>query len=116
MFRSLIAGLLILALLLAGACTTAPGGTSDQSIIPTIIFLAVIFGIFYFLMVRPQRKRQKEHEQLVSQLQKGDQVITAGGIYGQIESISPDSVIIKLESGATMRVARGSVIARRPLQ
>ncbi|HEY78547.1 MAG TPA: preprotein translocase subunit YajC [Dehalococcoidia bacterium] len=79
----------------------------------TIVFLVLIFALFYFLMIRPQRKRQKEHQELVGQLQKGDRVVTAGGIYGIIESISEDSVVIKVESGATMRVARGSVALKR---
>ena len=105
----------VLATALTG-CAVAPQGQTDQgSIIPTIIFMVAIFGVFYFLMVRPQRKRQKEHEKMVRELQKGDQVITAGGIYGQIESISDDTIVIKVESGATIRVARGSVAGRRDL-
>lgn len=77
-----------------------------------IIFLILIFGVMYFLMIRPQRKRQKEHEQLVEELRKGDHVITAGGIHGVVESLSEDSVVLKIESGATMRVERGSVVRK----
>ncbi len=78
-----------------------------------IIFLVIIFGLFYFVMIRPQRRKQREHETMVQELQKGDRVITAGGIYGTIENLSEDNVIIKIESGATLRVARGSVSGRR---
>ena len=78
-----------------------------------IVFLILMFALVYFLIIRPQRKKQKEHEELVTELKKGDRVITAGGIYGQIESISEDSVTIKVESGTTMRVARGSIAIRR---
>lgn len=74
-----------------------------------IIVLVAIFGTFYFFMLRPQRKRQREHEELISRLKKGDNVITAGGIYGQIESVSQDSVILRVESGATMRVTKTSI-------
>jgi preprotein translocase subunit YajC len=112
----LITGLLILVLTFAGGCL-APADTGGEegggSIWPMIIFLIVIFALFYFVMIRPQRKRQKEHETLVQELQKGDRVMTAGGIYGTIESLSEDSVVIKVESGATLRVARGSVVIRR---
>ncbi len=109
-----ILGILVLGL--TGCALQQPQGQTDQgSIVPTIIFMVAIFGIFYFLMVRPQRKRQKEHEQMVRELQKGDHVITAGGIYGQIESMGDESIVIKVESGATMRVARGSVAGRRDL-
>ena len=112
----LITGLLIAVLAFVGGCV--PAATEQQggsSIWPMIIFLVVIFGLFYFVMVRPQRKRQKEHQTMMRELQKGDRVITAGGIYGTIESLKDDSVVIKVESGATLRVARGSVVVRREM-
>lgn len=77
-----------------------------QDTFVTIIFLVFIFGMFYFLMVRPQRQRQKGHQKLVAGLKKGDKVITIGGTYGQIESLSEESVVLKVESGAMLRVAR----------
>ena len=84
----------------------------DTSIIYIIVFLVVIFALFYFFMIRPQRKRQKEHEELVGQLRNGDKVITAGGIYGHVESVSQDSVVLKVESGATIRVAKSSIAGK----
>ena len=85
-----------------------------QGFDPTpIIIVLLIFGAFYFFIIRPERKKQKEHQELIKQLRKGDKVITAGGIYGQIESLSQDSVVIRVESGATMRVARNSIVAKR---
>ena len=111
----LITGLLITVLVFIGGCYPADTGGEEgsTSILPMIIFLVLIFGLFYFVMVRPQRRKQKEHEMMVQELQKGDKVITAGGIYGTIESLSEDSIVIKVESGATLRLARGSVIGRR---
>ncbi len=70
-------------------------------------------GIFYFFSIRGQRKRQKEHQNLMENLKKGEKVITTGGIYGQIENVSEDSFVIKVESGATIRVAKNSIIAKR---
>ncbi len=78
---------------------------------PLIIMLVLISGIFYFLMIRPLRQREKKHDAMVQELQKGDMVITAGGIYGQVESISDDSVVLKVESGATIRVTKGGVVS-----
>ncbi|OGN98808.1 MAG: preprotein translocase subunit YajC [Chloroflexi bacterium RBG_13_51_52] len=78
-----------------------------------LLFLVVIFAMFYFVMIRPQRKRQKEHQEMMQGIQKGDRIITAGGIYGTVESVSEDSVVIKVESGTTMRVNKGSVALRR---
>ena len=108
----LMVGLLITLLVFIGGCIPSPGaeGGFDPTI---IIFLLLIFGMFYFLMIRPQRKRQKEHRELTSELRKGDKVVTAGGIYGQIESLSEDSIVLKIESGATMRVARNSIASKR---
>ncbi len=99
---------LLIALVSLSGCVPAEGaeGGFDWTV---IIFLVLIFGVFYLLLIRPQRKKQKEHQQLIMELKRGDRVITAGGIYGVIENISEDSVVIKVESGTTMRVARNSV-------
>ena len=103
----LLAGLLSSVVLMSGcALTDSEGGTSIWTM---LIFVAIFFALMYFVMIRPQMKKQKEHRQLIEELQKGDRVITAGGIHGVIESISEDSVTIKVESGATMRVNKGSV-------
>ena len=107
----LIAGLVI-TIVFIGGCVPAGEGGEDGSPWTMIIFLVLIFAVFYLLLIRPQRKRQKEHQQLVEELKRGDKVITSGGIYGQIESLSEDSIVLKVESGVTMRVARGSVVGK----
>ena len=115
--KALILGsvlVLLISLVLVAGCIPgeAPEGEGTDPWM-LIIFLVVIFAVFYFLMIRPQRKRQKEHQQLVQELQKGDKVVTAGGIYGVIESTSEDSIVIKVESGALLRVARNSVALKQ---
>lgn len=98
--------------LLGGTTTTPADGEAQSgwgSTWPMLLFLVVIFAFFWFVMVRPQRKRQKEHQQMMEGLNKGDKVITAGGIYGTIDSLSEDTVTIKVEGGTTLRVARGSI-------
>ena len=109
---ALIAGLLITLISISG-CPAPEGEEGGLGNYTMIIFLVLIFAMFYFLMIRPQRKRQKEHQQLIEELKRGDRVVTAGGIYGVIETVSEDSVVIKVESGATMRVAIGSVALKR---
>jgi preprotein translocase subunit YajC len=114
----LVTVLLIAVMVLIGGCvpaaTTTAGG---EPVEPTfwsqygmIIFLVLIFAVFYFVMIRPQRKRQKEQQAMVSALQKGDKVITAGGIYGVIEKVEEQSVVIKVEGGTLLKVAKGSVM------
>jgi preprotein translocase subunit YajC len=120
----LIAGLLIALLVFFNGClptatTTASGEAGETSWFSQygmIIFLVVIFALFYFVMIRPQRKRQKEQQQMISTMQKGDKVITAGGIYGVIDSVREDSVVIKVEGGTLLRVAKGSVMVMKDQQ
>jgi len=81
-----------------------------------VIFLVGIFAVMYFLMIRPRQKQQKEHEEMMKELRVGEKVIIAGGIYGQIESLGEDTVILKIESGATMRVARGSILGKQEVE
>lgn len=83
------------------------------SIWPMIIFLVAIFAVMYFLMIRPRQKQQKEHDVLTKEVRVGDKVIIAGGIYGQIESLGEDTVLLKIESGAAMRVARSSILGKQ---
>jgi preprotein translocase subunit YajC len=115
--KILILGLLVVGLLASlvfmSGCmqTTEEGGTTFDW--TWIVFLVIMVAVFYFILIRPQQKRQKEHRQLMDELKRGDRVITAGGIYGQVESVSDDNVVVKVESGATIRVAKGSVSIKR---
>ena len=112
----LIAGLLITLLVFIGGCIPSEGAEGEGgSIAPLIIFLVLIFGMFYLLIIRPQRRKQREHQELMVELRRGDKVITAGGIYGVIESTSDDSVVIKVEDGTMIRIARNSVAGKREI-
>jgi preprotein translocase subunit YajC len=76
-----------------------------------IVIALVFFSMIYFLMIRPLRQREKQHDQLVEELQRGDRVITAGGMHGQVESIDEDSVVLRVESGAMVRVTKGGILS-----
>ena len=115
----LIIGLLLTPVFMGG-CYLVPGGGAGEGegegiggMAPLIIFLVLIFGLMYFTMIRPQRKKQQEHQELMAELHRGDRVITAGGIYGTIESITEENVVLKVESGTTIRVLRSSIINKR---
>ena len=81
-------------------------------LLPLVGFLVLMAAMFYFLMIRPVRQREKQHDQLVDELQKGDIVITASGMYGTIDSIYEDSVVLKVESGAAVRMTKGCILKR----
>ena len=89
------------------------GGGFDWTL---IIFVVLLVAIFYFLIIRPQRRQQKKHQELMQELKRGDKVVTTGGIFGVVDSLSDDSVVLKVESGATIRVARSSIAGQRQEQ
>lgn len=82
--------------------TTAATGYSS------LIFLALLVAMFYFLLIRPQRTRAKKQAEMAASLQVGDKVQTYGGVYGVVESMDDDSVVLRLEDGK-MRISRRAV-------
>ncbi|MDD4873688.1 MAG: preprotein translocase subunit YajC [Dehalococcoidales bacterium] len=117
MVKKLMASILgltsIISIAFLSSCTPSSGDDGTSSIY-LIVFMVLLFGIFYFLIIRPQSKRQKEHMNLLSDLKVGDRVVTIGGIYGRIESIREDSFIIKVESGTLLRMAKNSIAGKQP--
>lgn len=89
----------------AGAAPTAGGGLAG--ILPIIL----IIGVFYFLLIRPQTKKAKEHQQFVSNLKKGDSIVTSGGIHGKITGLTDTIVTIEIADGVRIKVNRPSVLA-----
>jgi len=78
-----------------------------------ILAVLLIFGVFYFFMWRPMRQREKTHDTMVAGLQKGDKVITAGGLYGEVEAIDDESVLLRIESGTLVRITKGGIMKRQ---
>ena len=74
--------------------------------------MAMIFVLMYFFMIRPQAKKQKEHEQLVSNLKSGDEVITTGGIIGRIKSVSDGFVSIETGPNTTIKILKAHILAK----
>ena len=87
----------------------SPGGEGKGGLGGMIIPLVLMFAIFYFLLIRPQQKRQKDHQKLVSELQKGDKVITTGGILGVISNVKDNTVIIKVADNVKLEVSRANI-------
>ena len=89
-----------------------PQDQGTQSLISLVILIVVFGAIFYFLIIRPQRRREREHRKLLQSLKRGDRVVTAGGIYGTIDKIDDDTVILSLEEGAKVRIAKSSIVEK----
>ena len=84
------------------------GGGADYSF---LIMMVAIFAIMYFFMIRPQNKKQKEIANFRKGLQVGQQVVTAGGIYGKIKEIEDKVVVVEIATGVKIRVDRNSIFA-----
>ena len=80
-------------------------GTGTSS----LIMFGMIFAVMYFFMIRPQIKKQKKEREYRSALQKGDDVITIGGIYGKITDVKEDAVVIEVHAGTKLKVAKTAV-------
>lgn len=89
-----------------------PQDQGAQSLVSLVILIVVFGAIFYFLIIRPQRRREREHRKLLQSLKRGDRVVTAGGIYGTIDKIDDDTVILSLEEGAKVRIAKSSIVEK----
>jgi len=74
-----------------------------------IIMMVVIFAIFYFIMIRPQQKKMKEHKKMVDDLKKGDEIITAGGMYATVEKTTPDTLTVEIADNVKVKITRSSV-------
>jgi preprotein translocase subunit YajC len=80
----------------------------------TILPLVLIFVVFYFLLIRPQTKRAKEHREMVSKLASGDEIVTNGGILGRISEVGEHFVTLEVSSGVAIRVQRVQVSQLMP--
>ena len=74
-----------------------------------LIVFGLIFVIFYFMIIRPQQKRQKERQKMLDALEKGDKILTAGGIYGTVVGIEDKMVLVQIADNVKVKVDRGSV-------
>ncbi|WEF23059.1 preprotein translocase subunit YajC [Paracoccus sp. S3-43] len=87
----------------------AAGGGAPGAALMQFVPLILIFAIMYFLMIRPQQKRVKQHREMVAALKKGDQVVTQGGIIGKVSSVRDEELEVEIATGVRVRVVRGTV-------
>lgn len=94
-------------ILLAMAPQGGEGG--GGSLISTLIMFGAIFAIFYFMIIRPQQKRAKEREKLLSNIEKGDKIITSGGVHATIVGIEEKTVLIEVAPNVKIKIERSAI-------
>ena len=94
---------------------TAPAAGGDlQSTLMSMLPLALMFVVLYFVMIRPQMKKQKEHTAMISALAKGDEVITGGGLLGKVSKMGDTFIGLEVSPGVDIQVQRSAVIQVLP--
>jgi preprotein translocase subunit YajC len=96
----------------AQAAPAAQGGT--ESTLLSLLPLVLMFVVLYFIMIRPQMKRQKEHKAMVEALAKGDEVVTAGGLLGKIAKLGDTYLHVEVANGVEIQVQRSAVVQVLP--
>jgi len=94
----------------AAPAAGANAGNLFQAMLPFV----VLFVIFYFLLIRPQQKRAKEHRKMVEALSKGDEIVTNGGLLGKVTAVSEQYITVELAEGVQVKLQRQSVTSVLP--
>ncbi len=98
----------MLTLAFAQGASAGPG-PAQQSPLVSLMPIALIFVIFYFLLIRPQKKAQREHAKMLEALAKNDEVVTSGGIHGTIVNIQDDVVTLRIDDNTRMKIQKNSI-------
>lgn len=90
------------------------GGEGGGGLISTLIMFGAIFLIFYFMIIRPQQKRAKERDKLLSNLEKGDKVVTNGGIHGIIAGLEDKTALLQVSDNVKLKIDRSAITTVLP--
>jgi preprotein translocase subunit YajC len=104
----------LLDLIISPAAAQAAPGAAQPGGLGSLLLPLVFIGLMFFLMIRPQMKRAKEHRELISKLAKGDEVITNGGIAGRIEDLGEAFVTVEIADGVRVKLQRQAIAAVLP--
>ena len=87
----------------------AQAAAQQPSMLASFIPLILIFLIFYFLLIRPQQKKQKEHRKLLDSIQRGDEILSSGGILGKVIKVDNDKLTVEISKGVNVTIIRSTV-------
>lgn len=85
------------------------GGSGSGSMISTVVMFSLIILIFYFMILRPQQKRQKERQKLLESVQKGDKVVTVGGMHGTVIGLEEKTVLVQISDEVKIKFERSAI-------
>ena len=106
--------MLFIPVALAFAADAGGGAAPGMAGLLNIAPLVLLFIVFYFLLIRPQQKKAKEHREMLKNLQKGDGVVTTGGLHGRVTSVADDTVTIEIADNVRVKVSKEAVTSRKP--
>jgi len=98
----------------AQTAPAAAAGGDMQSTLMSMLPLLLMFAVLYFVMIRPQMKKQKEHRAMIEALAKGDEIVTAGGLLGKVSKIGDAYIGVELASGVEVQMQRNAVVQVLP--
>jgi preprotein translocase subunit YajC len=98
----------------AQTAPAAAAGGDMQSSLMSMLPLVLMFVVLYFVMIRPQMKKQKEHRAMIDALAKGDEVVTGGGLLGKVTKLSESTVSLEVANGVEIQIQRGAVVQILP--
>lgn len=91
----------------AGAASGQASGSS--SFMTMFLPLIIIFVLFYFLLIIPQKRQQKKHQQMLNSIEKGDEIVTTGGIHGKVVSTKETTIVVKVDDNASIEFSKGAI-------
>ncbi|HUV37400.1 MAG TPA: preprotein translocase subunit YajC [Patescibacteria group bacterium] len=84
-------------------------GQGGPSLLTSFIPILLIFVIFYFLLIRPQQKKQKQHQTMISAVKKGDKIVTNGGMYGTVADVKEHIIVLRIAENVKIELVKGSI-------
>lgn len=99
---------------ISSAFAQAAAGGDTQSTLMSMLPLVLMFGVLYFVMIRPQMRKQKEHKAMIEALAKGDEVVTAGGLLGKVSKIGDSHIGVEIATGVEVQLQRSAVVQVLP--
>jgi len=86
------------------------------SLVSTIVTFGLVFVIFYFLIIRPQNKKQKQMQQMIAGVKKGDKVVTIGGVHGVVASVKESTVVVKVDESSRIEFSKSAISSVSPVK